>query len=551
VAQVRAVSLFSECVCVSANMAVHVLFWTCTSGLVILANSEGFLSAQVDKQSVEQAFLEEMTGLSSKARLVKLEQQFTPIFAALPKNQHGNLDNPTVRFAIHRYFSHNFGWQVKGLTSTGETWNASSSTGFMKSRVSSYIFELFDKQLQGIGFNVKNLAVFASVMEDLVNAEAVKIVDKVFDLLHLSMTGPVDAADVDRTLNVFNAASMMGTFVLDSMRDLMTIEREIFDIYPRFENTQIWMRDVRHAYDFLNLPHRNPFIVHKYTYDDTVAIANKIMYSLGMFEMAECRAIKDTLIEMDPHAVGRAPLADYYASDKIDFHESRSFLRQVGSLDETDSLAPSIIIPNILGISGNCAMTTEYYSVCCLNECEGLLQQLEQAIAAPSASPARIAQIVSNIRSDTVEAPRNLSSLSLTRLQEIADIHGGNVQLHGRLFMQWMHYAYPRECQFPHVSGTVNPDSVWEMVTAEEKAKHMVKDSSKRILTQEEVITALPWSSVEELVVGHTTKVAPKSGMMSTMRFLVGVLAILSMVIPVLRSSKCTGSCSPDKVLCV
>ena len=74
------------------------------------------------------------------------------------------------------------------------------------------------------------------------------------------------------------------------------------------------------------------------------------------------------------------------------------------------------------------------------------MQHFETDLSAPSASPARIAETVSLLQSDTVDAPRNLSSALLTRFQEIADVHAGTVPLHGRLFAQWMHHAYPREC---------------------------------------------------------------------------------------------------------
>ena len=98
------------------------------------------------------------------------------------------------------------------------------------------------------------------------------------------------------------------------------------------------------------------------------------------------------------------------------------------------------------------------------------MQHLETDVSAPSASPARIAETVSLLQSDTVDAPRNLSSALLTRLQEIADVHAGTVPLHGRLFAQWMHHAYPRECPFPHVSGTTSPMSPYDETLAKIKA---------------------------------------------------------------------------------
>merc|ERR1740129_1828241 len=57
--------------------------------------------------------------------------------------------------------------------------------------------------------------------------------------------------------------------------------------------------------------------------------------------------------------------------------------------------------------------------------------------------------------SSTVLAGRTLAPVLVTRLQEIATQHSGLVPLHGRLFAQWMHHAYPRECAYPHVAGTV------------------------------------------------------------------------------------------------
>merc|ERR1719293_95342 len=118
---------------------------------------------------------------------------------------------------------------------------------------------------------------------------------------------------------------------------------------------------------------------------------------------------------------------------------------------------PMLIIPNFMVSQSNCIAETGFYESCCLDECEGLLGHLERTLAAPSAAPEHIADLVASLPSDTVDAPRNLSSSLLLRLDEIAQFHNGLVPLHGRLFMQWMHHAYPRECPWPLVSGTSKP----------------------------------------------------------------------------------------------
>lgn len=79
----------------------------------------------------------------------------------------------------------------------------------------------------------------------------------------------------------------------------------------------------------------------------------------------------------------------------------------LGALDESDPLQPSVVIPNYVNSLSNCIASSSFYSVCCRDECEGLLAHLEQRIAAPEATPGYIAEIVAHLPSDTVEAPRN------------------------------------------------------------------------------------------------------------------------------------------------
>merc|ERR1719413_41860 len=163
---------------------------------------------------------------------------------------------------------------------------------------------------------------------------------------------------------------------------------------------------------------------------------------------------------MEHMGTGRVLLSTFYShalAGDWQFMESVQYLRNQGALDETDPERPSVVIPNYVNSPANCLTGSDFYAICCLDECEALMRHVEQHIASSSATPARIADVVSSLHSDTVDAPRNLSSALHARLDEIAAFHGGRVPLHGRLFAQWMHHAYPRECSFPHVSGTTNP----------------------------------------------------------------------------------------------
>merc|ERR1719291_819104 len=108
---------------------------------------------------------------------------------------------------------------------------------------------------------------------------------------------------------------------------------------------------------------------------------------------------------------------------------------------------------------------------------------LERSIAAPSAPAGRIAELVASLRSESVDAPRNLSASLLSRLGEIAEHHSGAVPLHGRLFAQWMHHAYPLECPYPHEAGTTAPltRGEWMKETGSESEKASTAEMMEHI----------------------------------------------------------------------
>merc|ERR1719159_531206 len=97
--------------------------------------------------------------------------------------------------------------------------------------------------------------------------------------------------------------------------------------------------------------------------------------------------------------------------------------------------------------------------------------QIEKEFASPEASPSEISSVVAGLSTSTVEAPRTLSAPLLQKLDQIAEGHHGTVPLHGRLFAQWMHHAFPRECPYPHVSGTTTPQTASEWIEQEGSAR--------------------------------------------------------------------------------
>jgi len=285
-------------------------------------------------------------------------------------------------------------------------------------------------------------------------------------------------------------------------------------------------------------------------------VAERFSEKFGSFQHHECETMKASLVKLEEkEGTGRVRLSDFYKpalNGHWQFQETMPFLRQLGALDESDPDRPRVIIANYIVSPANCMAASSFYSVCCMDECEGLLGQLEQQFAAPEATPDQIAKRVSMLPSSSVAVPRTLSSALLSRLGEIAAEHGGSVPLHGRLFAQWMHHAFPRECPYPHASGIVNPQTQWELeamgdesqATNEQMLVHVEKaESLKANMTDDEEILELPWSLEEELLVVRQPQVqhAGSSTLLANVRNVVLFMAIASIAYGLVHNPMCTG----------
>jgi len=170
----------------------------------------------------------------------------------------------------------------------------------------------------------------------------------------------------------------------------------------------------------------------------------------------------DKLVAMQENG-GRVKLADFYTSylDKgvPYFQERPEYLRQSGALDESDPSVPRVIIPNYLVTPLNCQNVSSYYDLCCIDLCEDMFEELEMRLKAPQAKPAEILKILTIVPSAYAPAGRTWTDSLTKKLGEVAEHHGGEVPLHGRLFAQWMHFAYPLECPYPHLSGATRPQT--------------------------------------------------------------------------------------------
>merc|ERR1719464_1988534 len=111
------------------------------------AMAESFLArspVELSQEDVMQLLLSELQGTKGAERLQRIEMELDPMFRALPKNGQDRLDMATVRYALHRYFLHQYGWYVKGLEKDTAAWTSAGATTLLKARAPSFLQSLFE-----------------------------------------------------------------------------------------------------------------------------------------------------------------------------------------------------------------------------------------------------------------------------------------------------------------------------------------------------------------------------------------------------------------------
>mmetsp|Transcript_72093 Transcript_72093/g.125084 ORF Transcript_72093/g.125084 Transcript_72093/m.125084 type:complete len:556 (-) Transcript_72093:51-1718(-) len=499
--------------------------------LTIVSGSSSFLKtrvadseARISLQEVQTSLLEEIEGSlgsgSAAKKLSQLEAQLRPMYQALPKNAQGGLSHSVVRYALHRLFVQRHGWVVKGLDPAGGSFNSSSPAGILKDQVPAFIQDLFEKRLHGKGMGLHELAVFAATIEHLIHNEAVGRLGLSLNVHEILPTSTMSEVEADGVLDTYMMAYILGenltNMTLDYVKDSLA---EMPELYLAWNETQEFMRGMRANTTAATQSHEINFAT-------LAKVAEAAGEHFGSFQDKECRELKSKLVEMEDRGSGRVRLADFYKpalGGSWQFQESVSYLKQLGALDESDPKDTRVIIPNYLMSQSNCIASSSFYSVCCMDECEALMGHLEAEIAGPEAPADRIASLISKLPSSSVNAPWTLSSTQVQRLNDIAASHGGTVPMHGRLFAQWMHHAYPRECPYPHESGTTNPQTEAEWVDNGNEATATEAEMLEYCSPSQEDgpgATAdlgdveMPWSHAEELLIGRTSpalKPAPSS----------------------------------------
>lgn len=500
----------------------------------------------------------------SKDRLTHIEDMFRPTVKSMPKNENGKLGHVAVRYSLHSYFVQRHAWFVRGLANMGTEQSGSSPTGILQDKVEEFVQQSFETRLGTDGMDLHEIAVLAATYENLVRREMVQRLDSTFRIMRMDGVQEMNVTLVDKVLDVYMMGYIMNlNYTAVSPSQLNTVITSVNRVYPTWSETQTFLRDVRAKSSL----HRSYF-----SRTDVESILEEVGDQYGRWQNRECQDLKSQLLSLEDRSVGtngsgRVRLSDFYGSALRDgnwqFSESKQYLVQLGALDAHDTVTPRIVIPNYINSPSNCIASSKFYSVCCINECESLMDHIEHHFAAPVATPQEIIQFAAGLPSATVPADRTLHPMLVARLEEIARYHGGHVPLHGRLFAQWMHHAYPRECPYPHISGTTRPQTQQDYQASASKVSMATKDEMQQIVDsaskqpvydQNGSDECTSWSEHEELYVSADSKNSSRprseaSGLWQSTRSLVYVVMLATAAVSLVRRSMVAGQSAKEAVL--
>merc|ERR1719284_2339922 len=440
-----------------------------------------------------------------------IERVLAPVYVTLPKNANGKLGHAAVCYALHRYFVQQHGWFINGMSPDGSGWNRSSTTTPMQERAPAHVQDLLEGHLGGRGLSLRELAALASVLHSQVSQEYLGRSDRAYRMTEAPIEGRATEQQFTKAITLWMTMLIIGPDMHKvTNKQILGAESRMRRYFPHWDDLLLWVQDVRQSVAYTQRARQNPFVGASFPLEAMHHVASEVPRRFGWWHDQLCVDMKSALLGLeDTRGTGRVSLGAFYGGKSAGkdwrFIESVDYLRQLGALDESDPKRLRVIVPNYLSGPNNCIEASEIHTYCCKDECGVLIAEIERGIAAPTGATGDIARIVSHLSSGTVDAPRNLTSELISKLESVASRHGGRGPLHGRLFAQWMHHAFPNECPHPHISGTTAPKTTEAFmksgarvaVTADERAQHIAAASQE---SKTDEIKNLFWSEEEELL---------------------------------------------------
>jgi len=521
-------------------------------GFLVEQNSATHSAAGLSKE-LRDAMSEAMGcgGHFTEEEVAAIKRDLQPIWRTLPKNGRvGRIERRSLRYLVYRYFNKKSSLLVRGFEPNRLVNHSHwGDEDILSQKVPAFVESVLEsKHVQVQGFDFSDAVQMVVTLEQLIFDSESAVLETVYQNQRKQLERSLSATGLGQVLQEFMIHWMLADDK-EGIRMLVANQTLLEEIIPHWDQIDAFVRGQISEMSFQR--QQMPASVRtdvghnalsaRFSYADAHQAVGRIRTSFASFWESECAAMKLQLVEMDPLNTGRVPLSKFYGSGldaEWRFGESEAYLRDLGALDETSSWrGKQVIIPNYIQGASNCIVSAEHYLVCCANECESMMAEIERNIGAPVARVSDILPLVGNMTSQTTvdhDDPPKLEGALTMQLEQIAESHSGMVPLHGRLFAQWLHYAFPHECVFPVKAGTavnLSPDRYGDnyIATKNEMKQHATSDMdalNASEMGREELQWMSQWSPDEELMADYAEL---QASTLSKSKVILGVVALIIM----------------------
>jgi len=496
------------------------------------ASAEGFLRAgarNLNAYSLDfQEAMESVLGCGSGAGSVNrsmIEEAIMPIWQALPKNNDQQVEWRLLRFLAHRYFMQQSSRMIRGFEPTRQVNDSHAGYAEILNKEAPVSADvMLGGSRKQKGFSFEDAVALVTALEQVLFDSESTLLESVYRGNHHDPHEVLSRSELHKIIEDYMIEWMLG----EDRESIAVFQRNHslrHAVFPKWAAISEMVEGTLKSMEFKQHSLPEPGQAHvglsqEYSFQDAHVAVGTIAKSFAGFWDTECQDIKQSLVAMDKSGTGRVRLSDFYGSNmngEWRFGESEAYLRELGALDESSPWkGKQVIIPNYMQAASNCIVSTPHYLVCCVNECESILNDVEAGVGSPLAHSGQVLQLLGNVTNFDDEPPALKESLK-DQLERIAETHNGKIPLHGRLFAQWLHYVFPRECPFPHKTGTSSAQTPTEfgdnyIASVAEKIRHVqtihVEESQEHDLHW-----MSQWSEEEELIADYSVHLyAPWEG---------------------------------------
>lgn len=400
-------------------------------------------------------------------RLMHVEVSLRPSYEAFPKDSRGNLPPHRVLPALVRdYFAKEHGWLLRGLETPGaaiiapgETFRNSHATNsetgeitdvhILQDKAPELAAALKDVTLRpassALGLSLGDVVQTVASLEQLLLGESLPLLKSAYFLNQHGDDQPsLDESDLNEVLQSYLLLFRHG------------IPRNLTDIHvharmrARARRSSDWNNIAQFVSNAVNESSHLKDASGNFSWSAASSAVFALAQRYGEFQNRECGEMKSALMALDTTGSGRVSLQDFHGAPghpHYQFTEGEDFLRKAGILsEESDSERKEVLIANYLLGPSNCIASSEYFAVCCLNECDDIMNEIEGALQSAAGLATQVADVVGAIRvRRSMASVKELPTELMQSLTDAAD-DAGAIVLHSAAFRHWLHRVFPNEC---------------------------------------------------------------------------------------------------------